>query len=67
MDWINTDETDTKEWWAAGGYTLGGALRSVGASLHGCRAFISPEHQQLNGKYNCCVTHDIKRMIDGLD
>lgn len=64
MDWINTDETDTKEWWAAGGHTLSG---SVDAPVHGCCAFISPERQQLNRKYNCCVTHDIKHMIDGLD
>lgn len=67
MDVVGAQETDNKEWQAAGGHSLSRALRNVGASVHGSCAFISLEHQQLNRMYSCCATHDIKHMIDGLD
>lgn len=67
MDVGIAEEIGDREWWAAGQHTLTRALRSVGDSVHGSCAFIFLEHQQLNRKHNCCVTRDIKHMIDGLD
>ena len=67
MDVGVAEEIDNTEWRAAGQHTLTRAVRSVGASVYGSCAFIFLEHQQLNRKYNCCVTRDIKHMIDGLD